>query len=141
MSAVAITGSCVVLPKKNGQRTVMPPGFRSGVSYRVLSGFFPNGSTDLHLFVVADGGKIVPLMYSDVAMTVDGGSSKKTYSFPNALRVWSTRVDALSSSGWAETCMDLNGRKMLPHRVTWDTTFENVTIEWTRPVAGHLLLG
>lgn len=137
MSAIAITGRCVVLPRKSGTKMVMPPGFKTGAAYKVLSGFFPNGSTDLHLYVIGEGGQIIPLMATGVQMVDD---NQQVYHFLDPLRVWSATTEAYRA-GWAETCLDLFGRKMLPHRVTWDTSYQNVTIEWTRAVAGHFLLG
>jgi hypothetical protein len=137
MSAVAITGRCVVLPRKSGTKLVMPPGFRTGNAYKVLSGFFPNGSTDLHLYVIGEGGLIAPLVATDVKMVDD---NQQVFHFDEPVRVWEASTETYRA-GWAETCLDQHGRKMLPHRVTWDATYRNVTIEWTRPVAGHFLLG
>jgi hypothetical protein len=116
---------------------VMPPGFKTGAAYKVLSGFLPNGSTDLHLYVIGEGGVITPLIASEVKMVDD---NQKVFSFAEPIRVWEASIEGYRS-GWAETCLDLFGHKMLPHRVTWDAGYENVAIEWTRPVAGHFLLG
>ena len=137
MSALAITGRCIVLPRKSGSKTVMPSGFKTGGVYKVLSGFFPNGSTDLHLYLVSEAGLIAPMMATSVQMVEE---NQKIASFIDPLRIWSAKVSDYRTD-WAETCLDLFGRKMLPHRVTWDAPYENIVIEWTRPVTGHLLLG
>lgn len=137
MSAIAVTGRCVVLPRKSGPKLVMPPGFKAGSAYKVISGFFPNGSTDLHLYVISEGGQIVPLASIDVKMVDD---NQQVFHFIDPVRVWEATTETYRA-GWAETCLDVFGRKMLPHRVTWDAMYQNVTIEWTRPVAGHFLLG
>lgn len=139
-TGVKMTGSgtrCIVLPRKAGAtRTIMPPGFKTGVTYVVLTDFFPNGSRDLHFYVIGEGGMIYPLIASDVKII---GSARQVFDFPDAANPWV--VTGVGSNGWAETCLDTQGRKMLPHRVTWDATYQSVVIDWTRPVAGHFLLG
>lgn len=128
---------CIVLPRQSGNRRVMPAGFAAGRIYPILESFFPNGSSDLHLFVVGENGLIYPMKATDVKATAD---AKLSWTFLVPSRSWEIATGALHL-GWAETCLDPEGRKMLPHRVTWDSTYENVVIDWTRPVAGHFLLG
>lgn len=46
----------------------MPAGFREGYGYQVIGAFFPNGSQDLHFFVVNESGVVVPLMSKSVVL-------------------------------------------------------------------------
>ncbi len=134
---VASFERCIVLPRKSGAREVIPAGFKISTVYPVLLQFFPNGTTDLHLAVIGENGLVSPLKATDVKMTAD---RRLLWSFLTPSDTWTIATGALHL-GWAETCLDLAGRKMLPHRVTWDATYEHVIINWTRPVAGHFLLG
>lgn len=74
MDAVDIVGHCFVLPRKAGSKLLIPPGFTANKAYTIVSGFFPNGTTDLHVLVVNDAGILSPLQATEVTIIDATGS-------------------------------------------------------------------
>lgn len=59
---------CRIPPATKGGKKRLPPGFREHVGYQILEPFFPNGSQDLHFYVVNESGSVVPLPAEHVVL-------------------------------------------------------------------------
>ncbi len=86
--------------------------------------------------MVGETGRIFTLKATDLRMLP---SRNQQITFPVTSRTWVAQV--YLGQGLVERCLDVDRREVLPHRVSWDEDFNVITVEWTYPIAGYLLLG
>lgn len=136
------------IKERNGQ---MPVGFRERRLYQVVELFHPNGSTDLHLYVVNQSGVTVGLRYDEVILadpreqgyprvagsTGTASGAGLTFDFP-ASRTWHA-VYNLARLVNVMT-VDTARRVIVPHHVAFDVGFNEVTVYWSFPTAGSMIL-
>ena len=130
----------------------MPPGFRERQLYQVIDLFQPNGSSDLHLYVVNESGDTVAMLAADVIVadprepgypTASGQSSGTptgaglTFSF-GASRTWHV-VYGLARLV-SVMAVDSSRRVIVPHRVAFTVDLNEVTAYWSFPTAGQMTL-
>lgn len=161
MLAFPVTRVCKVKPDR---RNVPRPGFRRDHAYQMLSGFTPSGSSDIHFLVVNESGQAVVLPAEDIivldplepgyrdgingapvtitgsggsTLHVSGGALSLTFDFTGQ-RTW------VANYAWGiptnVMAFDTSRVVMVPHRVTFDVAFNTVTVDWSRPVSGTLVL-
>lgn len=104
---------CIVLPRKSGSTTVMPAGFETGRVYEVVLPFTPNGSSDLHFYVIGESGMIYPLIGTGVKVLTERsvlpiGNGTPA---PVSLAVGDNYVDLIAEGTLHKTVYDIILRK------------------------------
>lgn len=139
---LAIDGWCKIKPRKQGNVNAVPQGFRNDREYRVLAGFFPNSSRDLHLQVINEVGQITPLMASDVVMVHYGEEVHRwQWSFDEPATEWKVSVDKwVREHLYVVSCYTKDGLLIHPDWVSWNADHSVLTVTWPIATNGLLIL-
>jgi hypothetical protein len=111
--AIRAIGQCIVLPRKSGSREVMPAGFVVGRVYEAVLPFTPNGSSDLHFYVIGEGGMIYPLIGTGIKVLTERsvlpiGNATPA---PVPLSVGENYIDSIAEGTLHKTVYDIILRK------------------------------
>jgi hypothetical protein len=144
MTAITFTGFGLVLPRKDGNKTVMPAGFHTGVSYRIAGAYTPNGTSDLHVVVVSADGVLTPMLAKQVQILridspQDAALPDLRFDFLTPATTWIAKPGL--GRPLVPSVINLLGVVVTPTSITWSGTFDTVTVVFGSPTAGHLILG